>query len=415
MANVLVEETHLAAIGDALREKTGTEERYKPAQMAPAISRLKTAGRMTMPFDPEEAYRATRPMDWLNMPEPEEDEMYMLFHVPDGGSALLAFTVTCESTYTVELGTAQDSDFVPRSSVSLGSGVAFETEIAAEDAGDLTSLGMKQVMVRVKAKSLSTWRPAQHSKMDRTIPLNIVEISCDTPTATELRVRSNEECVMDHLTYFSCKRHHITNMSYMFDFCAGLVCVRRLNTAGVTDMEAQFQSCSALVAIPWMDTSSVWDMSYRFSGCAALRAIPEMDTSNVTKAEYMLNSCTQLRSVPALDLRKAVRAEYLFGDCFSLTTIQRLALGDASMGYDAFSNCRSLGRFELNPTVTDLKGVELLLENCAMGHAALVALLNSLPTIAQPHTLTLTGNPGVDELTEEEKAIAINKNWALEL
>ena len=42
-------------------------------------------------------------------------------------------------------------------------------------------------------------------------------------------------------------------------------------------------------------------------------------------------------------------------------------------------------------------------------------LFNSLPTITSEKTLTLTGNPGVSQLTAEEKAIATGKRWTLAL
>ena len=40
MANVLVQESSLRAIADAIREKMGTQDTYTPAQMAPAIGEL---------------------------------------------------------------------------------------------------------------------------------------------------------------------------------------------------------------------------------------------------------------------------------------------------------------------------------------------------------------------------------------
>lgn len=44
MANVLVEETSLQNIANSIREKTGTEDTYKPSEMANAISGIETGG-----------------------------------------------------------------------------------------------------------------------------------------------------------------------------------------------------------------------------------------------------------------------------------------------------------------------------------------------------------------------------------
>lgn len=44
MANVLVQDTALTAIADAIRAKNGTEDAYKPAEMAEAIAAIETGG-----------------------------------------------------------------------------------------------------------------------------------------------------------------------------------------------------------------------------------------------------------------------------------------------------------------------------------------------------------------------------------
>lgn len=44
MANVLVQDSSLTAIADAIRAKNGTETTYKPAEMASAISAIPTGG-----------------------------------------------------------------------------------------------------------------------------------------------------------------------------------------------------------------------------------------------------------------------------------------------------------------------------------------------------------------------------------
>ena len=80
-----------------------------------------------------------------------------------------------------------------------------------------------------------------------------------------------------------------------------------------------------------------------------------------------------------------------------------------------FQNCSSLLSITLKPTVIGWTGYAISLSACSLGHKALVDLFNSLPTITTAKALTLTGNPGVLELTDEEKAIATGKNWTLML
>jgi hypothetical protein len=49
MANVIINDTHLTNIADAIREKTGTSDTYKPGEMAAAISAITTGGGGDLP------------------------------------------------------------------------------------------------------------------------------------------------------------------------------------------------------------------------------------------------------------------------------------------------------------------------------------------------------------------------------
>jgi len=80
-----------------------------------------------------------------------------------------------------------------------------------------------------------------------------------------------------------------------------------------------------------------------------------------------------------------------------------------------FNYCYSLAAITLDSGVTGWAGYDISLSGCSLGHKALVDLFNSLPTITSSKALTLTGNPGVSELTDAEKAIATGKNWTLTL
>ena len=44
MSKVLVNETSLTAIGNAIRDKNGKSDKYKPSEMAAAIGAIETGG-----------------------------------------------------------------------------------------------------------------------------------------------------------------------------------------------------------------------------------------------------------------------------------------------------------------------------------------------------------------------------------
>ncbi|MGM9608361.1 MAG: BspA family leucine-rich repeat surface protein [Oscillospiraceae bacterium] len=324
------------------------------------------------PLDPVQVYNNTRPADWLHMPTPAENEMYLLFHIPDGVSSLLAFTVTCTGDYMVALGTVSGGAFVPVGSTTIASGSKYEAELFADDYGNLTDDGMKQVMVKVSGTDILTWAPSTNSKKaspSNFADWNIVEISCNLPSGTKVVCGSSTQTLaLTNLRYFTwIGDNAVTNMSYMFYYCYSLTSIPQLDTSAVKNMSSMFNSCYSLTAIPQLDTSSVTNMSYMFYYCYSLTAIPQLDTSSVTNMSYMFDSC------------------------YSLTAII------------------------LDNTVDSWAGYAISLSNCSLGHAAIVAFFDSLPTITAAKAITLTGNPGVSELTDEEKAIATEKGWTLTL
>ena len=346
----------MTSVADSIRTKGGTTDALAwPDGYKTAIEAIQTGGGgggggggSSDPTDPVEVYNTTRPSDWLPMPTPADNEMYLLFHIPDGFSSLLAFTVTCTGNYTVALGSVSDGAFVSVSSTTVASGSKYETELFADDYGNLTSDGHKQVMVKVSGTDILTWAPSTHSK--KTSPSNfagwnIVEIACRLPSGTSVACGSSTgNSALKKLRYFA---WYGKNM--------------------VTDMDYMFSSCYSLTAIPALDTSSVTSMAWMFFRCDSLTAIRQIDTSAVTNMNNM------------------------FGKCTSLTSIA------------------------LDNTVTGWAGYAISLSDCSLSHAAIVAFFNSLPTLISIKTITLTGNPGVSELTDAEKAIATGKGWTLTL
>ena len=431
-------------IADAIREKDGTTDAIVASTFPARISAIPTGGSPGEPLDPVEVYNSTRPADWLTMPTPADNEMYLLFHIPDGASSLLAFTVTCTGNYTVALGTATNGAFVQQSAQSVASGAKYEAELLAADFGNLTSNGMKQVMVKVSGTDILTWEPSAHSK--KTSPSNfsmwnIVEIVCKLPSGTKVACgSSNINKALTSLRYFTwhgansvtdmssmlqncysltaipqLDTSSVTSMSYMLQNCYSLTAIPQLDTSGVTSMSYMLQKCYSLTAIPQLDTSSVTDMSSMLQNCYSLTAIPQLDTSSVTNMISMFQNCYSLTAIPQLDTSGVTNMSGMFQNCYSLTAIPQLDTSSATNMSSMFGSCCNLTKLKLNPTVTGWAGYAISLFGCSLGHQALVDLFNSLPTITVSKKLTLTGNPGVPELTDAEKAIATGKNWTLTL
>lgn len=86
----------LRDIADAIRVKTASTTAIAPNKYASIIRDIQNVSILG------------KPTDWLELPEPEDNEIYMLLHIPSGGSERFAFNINAQNSFTVEVGTVVD-------------------------------------------------------------------------------------------------------------------------------------------------------------------------------------------------------------------------------------------------------------------------------------------------------------------
>ena len=178
-----------------------------------------------------------------------------------------------------------------------------------------------------------------------------------------------------------------TSMHYFLLNCSSLQQISELDTSNVTDMSSMFSGCCSLQQIPSIDTRNVTDMSGMFSGCYCLQQIASIDTSNVTNMNTMFFNCYNLRQIFDLNMGNIASANNTFSGTFSVFQIKNITQINSSISFSALSK---------------------------LNHKTLLRILNALVDLTDTSSLKLTlGNTNLAKLTEEEKAIAINKNWTL--
>lgn len=301
---------------------------------------------------PEEVYADTRPSDWLPMPTPQDDEMYLLFHIPDGVSGLIAFTVTCTGSYTVETGTVVNGVYVSQTSVSKSSGAKYEAELFADDYGDLTSDGYKQVMFRIYGQSIKTWEPSIHSK--KSLPANfsgwnIVEIVCRLPEATKVACgHSTNTMALMALRYFAWYgSSKMTVFTSMFNKCRALVTVLALDTSKGTIGQSMFGYCYSLIVLPQIDTHLMNNMQAMFMNCYALTKLPVLNFENATNLYMTFASCYNLRTSPDIIAPKATSAQSMFSGCNALSKVGRVYIPQATTISSMFQDDKKLREVEV--------------------------------------------------------------------
>lgn len=393
-----------------------------------------STGASPLPLDPLEVYRSQRPPDWLPMPEPEENEIYLLFHVPDmlegyelsRPTGRIYFTVTCTGSYTVERGTVTDGVFTPDSAAEvLASGSMYSGCFTGLDGYECTSDGMCQIMFRVSGTDIQSWETGMCEETTYYGVWNIVDIACRLPSCSHFACGS-AQLQMEALTslrYFAWYGgNKLKDMTGMFGHCQNLQAVLALDTSGVTDMTRAFLWCCSLIALPDFDTGSLRSLQRTFMECHSLYAPPELDTHLVEDLAFIFCNCHSLRSLYWLDTSSATTLECAFYGCESLRAIRPIAL----TGYPVeggmngtFAACYSLQHleFDVQARPEDWSGDDIYFGDSPFFHEDLTALLDSLPDITSTspgqHIIELNAIPGTQQLTEEEDQAAAAKGWVL--
>ncbi len=241
--------------------------------------------------------------------------------------------------------------------------------------------------------------------------------------------------------YFSLTKDAIDDMTKIFGACYSLVAITKLDTSQTTIMSSAFSACFSLVAVPQMNTSKVTNMKEMFYNCYSLTTAPKMDTSNVSSMEKMFYNCYALTTIPQYNTSVVTSMANMFQNCYSLITIPQMNTSKVTAMGNMFYNCREITHIN-KLDISKLLSTSLMFMSCNslskisfggetiaggtttiaitdsfLSRTAIVELFSSLPTAANSAKpkLTLTGNPGVPDLTDEDKAIATAKGWTLTL
>lgn len=190
---------------------------------------------------------------------------------------------------------------------------------------------------------------------------------------------------------------NVNNMERMFYNSNRLesLNVSNFNTAKVTDMSGMFHGIKPTeLDLSSFDTSQVTDMSEMFGWCTNIVSLDlsHFNVSNVTDMRNMFGWCLNLKSlnISNWNMSKVTNVYQMFDATSLIETIvcDGLQLPDINMSDIYLNSCSKL-------TVDSIVG-----------------LLNSLPQSTHNYSFQI-GQTNIDKLSEEQKAIATNKNWRL--
>ena len=153
---------------------------------------------------------------------------------------------------------------------------------------------------------------------------------------------------------------------------------------------------------------SMYQMCYK---CTSLTRVPQLETANVTNMMWAFYGCSALTEIGGLDTSNIISASEMFHGCSALTAIySTLDFSNVSSQIDTtFTSCKALVEVRFAGTIN----VDVAMNGCPkLSVDSLLSLLNALCENAQGLTCKI-GSTNLGKLTDEQKAIALNKGWEL--
>ena len=192
----------------------------------------------------------------------------------------------------------------------------------------------------------------------------------------------------------------------------GPVTVEGLDTSTVTDFsnfahndrfpEEQLQNINTKIGT---------NFSYMFRDCTILTTIPQLDMSIGTNFNSMFYNCTSLTTIPQLDTSSGTSFGDMFAYCSSLTTVE---LTSFVSSYNMFAYCSALENLTVTGTITVNNNNLNLSYSPKLTVESLMSVINALSDNTGKTTYKVTlGATNLAKLTDEQKQIAIDKNYTL--
>lgn len=218
---------------------------------------------------------------------------------------------------------------------------------------------------------------------------SLADVTIDENASYELNTYAFSECsLLTNESVHNIMEHCSSVSTYVFSSCTGLTNVEV--SRFWTDM---FTNCINLITAKSLIGKDTGNSV--FYGCTSLEEVYIADgTTKIGKMVFY--KCTSLKTV------------YLPS---SIITDSSSSLTSTSNSYYAFYNCTALEDVQLGQDWN--MSLRLNVSN-NLTVDSMVAMFNSLKDLTGETAKTLTlGETNLAKLTDEQKAIAINKNWTL--
>lgn len=206
----------------------------------------------------------------------------------------------------------------------------------------------------------------------------------------------------------NCMTNNVTDMSSAFNGCSNLTNVQFQDTSNVTNFKSIFVNCKKLKNIQNLNTQKATNLIASFASCELLEKL-NIDCSNVLTMYITFFGCKNLIELNLNNTSNVTNFFMSFAYCENLKRINGIDFSSAT-GDCNFTACYNLEKIQLTGKISFNRLV--LSDSTKLTHETLLSILYALENTENPKKLTL-GKINLEKLTDNEKAIATEKNWTL--
>lgn len=361
---------------------------------------------------PEFVYKTTRPKDWLPMPRPGDNEMYLLGYLEEGFDNQVSFVIYGSGSLSVEIGTIRNKEFVPIETVEAAFSTRFTKKLDFYNYGDQTAEGYRQYVVKITSSDLVEINIKPEA--NNSLPNNIVDIVCGANT-TIFAGTTSDVIMSQAVTSLRYVRYTGTGInrtaSLCFSNCRALRSISaetKKVTAGNSDYA--FINCVNLLAI----SPSVIGMGQSLNFTFQRVPISRVKFYGKPTSCYYAFCDASLEKLCGEDIDTSLTSDMrnMFTDARLLISVTDFNITSLANPSNMFQRTFSLRRLTFSGETTP-GGWTINLTHTRLDHDALVEMIASLPVATATATITITGLPGASELTDAEIAVATAKNWTI--